>query len=35
MVGVGLDGLDGADWKTARIDLIAARGKDLLAGLDA
>jgi hypothetical protein len=35
VIGVGLDGFDGADGKPARIDLIAAGGEDLLADLNA
>ena len=35
VVGVGRDGLDGADGKAAGEDLVAAGGEDGLAGLDA
>ena len=35
VVGVGRDGLDGADGKAAGVDLVAAGGEDLFAGLDA
>jgi len=34
-IKVGPDGFDGADGKTVRVDLVATRGKDLLAGFDA
>ncbi len=35
MVRVYFDGLDDAHWKATRIDLIAARAENLLAGFDA
>ena len=35
VVWIGSDGLDGADGETARVNLVAAGGEDLLAGLDA
>ena len=35
VVGVGGDGLDGADGKAAGVDLVAAGGEDCFAGLDA
>ena len=35
MVGIGCDGLNGADGEAPGIDLVAARGEDLLANLDA
>jgi hypothetical protein len=35
VIGVGLDGLDGADGEAAGVDLVATGGEDLLADLDA